>query len=247
MKKVILLSGKIHSGKNQFAEFLKKELQRKGLKVSQDLFARSLKDNCKEDFQKLVSVLDYIAEDIKAQIGLFVDQRHIMLNPTILRNFENSVNKLKIKDENWYENKTDITRIILQLYGTEIFRKRVDRDWWVKQVKNRCVASNDDIVIITDCRFPNEITEMICDNYETIAIRIYRNINTQEQIACHDSETALDGWGEFDFVVENNGTLEELRCSASTIVKYLTEDRSEDRELFTGVSKENLQFLSKII
>jgi len=247
MKKIILISGKLRTGKNQFAKFVKEELQKKGLKVSEDLFARSLKDGCKEDFRKLTNVLDNICEEIKAKIGLFIDQKESMLYPDMIASIDMSVNKLKINDDNWYEDKTDITRNILQLYGTEIFRKRVDENWWVKQVKNRCITSPNDVIIVTDCRFPNEITEMICDEYETVVIRINRDINTQELIASHDSETALNDWKEFDFIVENNGTLENLRCSAKTIVDYLTEESPEENiGLFTRVSKENLQFLSKI-
>jgi len=248
MKKVLLMSGKIHCGKNQFAKFVKEDFQKKGLKVSEDLFARSLKDGCKEDFRKLTNVLNSISEEIMAKIGVFIDQRENMLNPNMIDSIDRSVSKLKIKDENWYEDKTDITRNILQLYGTEIFRKRVDENWWVKQVRNRCIESQDDVIIVTDCRFPNEITEMLCDEYETIVIRINRAINTKELIASHDSETALDNWNEWDFIVENNGTLEDLRDSAKVISQYLTEEQPEENiGLFTRVSKENLQFLSKVI
>jgi hypothetical protein len=249
MKKVILISGKIHRGKNQFAEYLNEELIKKNLKVSSDLFARSLKDGCKEDFRKLTNVLDNISEEIKTKINLWIDQRQLILHgDAIVKDLEKSINKLIIKDENWYENKTDITRNILQLYGTEIFRKRVDENWWVKQVKNRCIASNDDIIIVTDCRFPNEITEMLCDDYETITIRINRNINTNEQTDFHDSETALDNWQCWDYIVDNNSNLIELRGSATVIANELTEVKEEDYDgLFTRVSKENLKILSNII
>jgi len=236
MKKIILISGKLRTGKNQFAQYLKEEFQKSGLKVSEDLFARSLKDGCKEDFRKLTNVLDNICEEIKAKIGLFVDQRENMIYPDMIDSIDKSVNKLKIKEENWYEDKTDITRNILQLYGTEIFRKRVDENWWVNQVKNRCIASKSDVIIVTDCRFPNEIEGMFCEDYETIVIRIKRDINTQELIASHDSETALDDWNEWNYIVENNGTLEELRGSAKEISKYLTEEKSEEYTgLFTRV------------
>lgn len=228
MKKVILISGKIHCGKNQFADYLGKEFKNKGLKVSEDLFAKTLKDNCKEDFRKLTNVLDNISEEIKATIGLFVDQRQVMLNPSILNNINKSVDKLKIKDDNWYEDKTDITRNILQLYGTEIFRKRVDDNYWVKQVKDRCIASNSDIIIITDCRFPNEITEMLCDEYEITTIRIVRNINTQEQIASHDSETALDDWNEWNYIISNDDSLNELKNSAKTVCDDILKEENYD-------------------
>ena len=247
MKRVILLSGKINSGKNQFAEYLKNELKSKSLKVSNDLFARDLKDGCKEDFKKLSAVLNNIAEEIKSQILLFSDRREEMISPQATKGIEDSIDKLKIADENWYEDKTDITRNILQLYGTEIFRTRVDDNWWVNQVKNRAIHSEDDAIIVTDCRFPNEITGIYDDNYETIAIRIERNINTQEQIASHDSETALDNWKVFDYVVENNGTLEDLMASAKKIVKDLTVEKEYKSDgLFTGLNKKDFKNLSKI-
>lgn len=235
MKKVILVSGKIHSGKNQLSEFLQKEFENKSLKVSSDLFAKSLKDGCKEDFKKLANVLENISEEIKAKINLWIDQRQLMLNgDAVVRDIESTINKLIIKNENWYENKTDITRNILQLYGTQIFRDRVDNNWWVKQVKSRCVASNDDVIIITDCRFPNEIIEMFDDEYEIITIRITRNINTNDIIASHDSETALDDWKEWNFEINNNGTLHDLMGSANIIAnEILYPTQKEITGLFT--------------
>jgi mRNA degradation ribonuclease J1/J2 len=246
MKKVILVSGRMRSGKNQFSEFLKRNLINDGLKVFEDLFARSLKDGCKEDFLNLKNVLENISEEIKAKVNLFIDQRQIMLSDSVINDIEKTIDKLKIKDENWYEDKTDITRSILQLYGTEIFRRRVDNNYWVKQVKDRCISSNDDVIIITDCRFPNEITEMFCDDYETIVVRIIRNINTNEHVSNHASETALDNWKEWSYIVENNGTLDDLKGSASVITEDLTKDIVDEYEgLFTKLSKENLQFLIK--
>lgn len=236
MKKVLLISGKIHCGKNQFAEYLVGTLRQEGFKVSTDLFARSLKDGCKEDFRKLVNVLDNISEEIKSKIYTFIDGKEYMKFPSQVEDIDSTINKLKIKDENWYEDKTDITRNILQLYGTEIFRKRVDNDWWVNQVKNRAIDSDDDFIVVTDCRFPNEITEMFCDEYETYVIRITRNINTQEQIANHDSETSLDNWKEWNYVVENNGTLEDLKESAKVIVNDLIEKKENSEVgLFTRI------------
>lgn len=236
MKKVLLISGKIHCGKNQFAEYVVDILKQRGFKVSTDLFARSLKDGCKEDFRKLVEVLDNISDEIKRKIYTFIDGREYMKYPSQVGDIDDTINKLKIKDENWYEDKTDITRNILQLYGTEIFRKRVDNDWWVNQVKNRAIDSDDDFIVVTDCRFPNEITKMFCDEYETYVIRITRNINTQEQIANHDSETSLDNWKEWNYIVENNGTLEDLKESAKVIVNDLIEIKENSEVgLFTRI------------
>ena len=259
MKKVILISGKLQSGKNQFAEYLQKAFEKKVItvkgneyieqdyrpyKISSDLFARSLKDWCKEDFAKLSAVLENLSEQIKSKINLYSDTREHMIAPDALDDIENTVDQLKIRDDNWYEDKTEITRVILQLYGTDIFRKRVDDNFWVQQMKDRVLASNSDIILITDTRFPNEIEGMYDDSYETVAIRIQRNINTQERIASHASETSLDNWTEWDYVVENNGSLEHLEESAELVANSITGNHKYENPvgLFTRRSKENIQW-----
>lgn len=246
MKKVILISGKARSGKNQFAEYLQKELEYYGLKVSQDLFAKTLKDWCKEDFKGLVYILESFAEQIKAKIALFTDTREHMLNPNIIQELENNIDRIKIKDYNWYEDKTPITRTLLQAYGTDIFRKRVDDNWWVQQMKKRVLTTDSDVIIITDARFPNEITDMIDNNYEIITIRIKRTINTTEQMNLHPSETSLDNWKEWNYIIENNGSLEDLKKSAKTVSQDLNENENELIGLFTRQSKENLQWVNSL-
>ena len=47
-------------------------------------------------------------------------------------------------------------RWVLQYWGTEVFRKGFHDDLWIAALENKLRSSTDDIVI-TDCRFPNEI------------------------------------------------------------------------------------------
>lgn len=76
--------------------------------------------------------------------------------------------------------------------------------------------------IITDCRFPNELEAVKKRNGITIRVN-RKNINTVSPIgtpievdraisslpSTHPSETALDN-ATFDYVIDNNGTIEEL-------------------------------------
>lgn len=48
-------------------------------------------------------------------------------------------------------------RLVLQLWGTEVCRQGFHSDIWVASLQNRIRKSRDNVVI-TDCRFPNEIT-----------------------------------------------------------------------------------------
>lgn len=220
MKHIFLISGKLRSGKNQFADYVKEIAESKGMTVNTDLFAKSLKEWCNEDFRALTDYLNQILELTIFDFMVFQKSYNI-------KNIDIPITRLKeliTKDENWYENKNPITRILLQTYGTEIFRKRVDQDWWVKQLKNRVLQSNSDITLITDVRFPNEIEcfkKDIPKDFTVTTIRINRNLNREAGFNEHESEKALDNYNEFDYVIDNNGTLEDLKEGAKELISRI--------------------------
>jgi hypothetical protein len=131
------------------------------------------------------------------------------------------------RDE-WWSNRLgmDITpRWVLQYWGTEVARKSFHDDIWIASLENKLRTSSDDIVI-SDCRFPNEIAAI--KRAGGIVIRVVRgsepvwyalaeivnrgpknNIewrlskNELEKHNVHASETAWIGT-EFDAVIDNN-------------------------------------------
>lgn len=219
MKYLILLSGKINCGKNQFAEYLQNDFERKGLTVKQDLYAKDLKDYSVKDFSILGAVLQNKVDQLKAEIGVFFDTHDkgtVGLQDTINKRLD----ELIFKPSNFYEDKTDITRALLQLYGTNIARKRFDEQFWVKRLAERINSDNEnDVIIITDVRFPNEL-EDIHDYVKTrriIPMRIERDIDRDSIAKEHISETALDDYEFFEWVIDNNGTLEDLQASSDVV------------------------------
>lgn len=60
--------------------------------------------------------------------------------------------------------------------------------------------------LVTDVRFPNEATAI--KERGGMLIRINRGGDVTH--GQHPSETALDDYAEWDVVIDNNGTLEEL-------------------------------------
>ncbi len=64
MKKVILVSGKLQSGKNTFAEMINEILTKKGKKVTEDLFAHDLKEGVQKDFKMLQEVINKEVDSI---------------------------------------------------------------------------------------------------------------------------------------------------------------------------------------
>ena len=99
-------------------------------------------------------------------------------------------------------------RKILQQVGTDLFRNQFHPNTWV----NATFANyHDNNWIITDVRFPNELEAI--KKHNGITIRINRGLveRTGKMIQGpeHISETALDK-AEFEYVIDNNGTIEEL-------------------------------------
>ena len=62
--------------------------------------------------------------------------------------------------DSWWSDRLgmEITpRRVLQLWGTEVVRRGYHNDMWVASLEHRLLKTTDNVVI-TDCRFPNEIT-----------------------------------------------------------------------------------------
>jgi hypothetical protein len=251
MKNVILISGKLRTGKNQLAEYLQREIRNRRYKVSTDAFASGVKEGCKTDFQKLIYCLDNIAEEIQTTVYNFINDREAIFKQSVLRAFDKAINRLKVKDNNWYDDKTEITRNLMQLYGTEIFRKRVDNDWWAKQLQKRVIDSTDEFILVSDCRFENEILAInnpIFENqYKTITIRIERKLPTDPSVANHDSEISLDKWTDWNYIVDNNGSLNDLKQTALTICNDILNETHEDIGMFTRANDESLLLLSELV
>jgi len=208
-KTVILFSGKMRSGKNLSADYLFNYLKNNQKTYEHLFFAKSLKDNCKQDFTLLQEYLNNYT-------------LKMMLKYNLGEEFSKDISKLIVSDENYYEDKTDITRILLQVYGTEIFRNRVNTNYWVDKVIEQIKESDKQYFVITDLRFPNEIDyfkEAIqCIYVDVNSIRINRDSVPENN---HISETALDNYDDFDYVVYNNSTIEDLHSKLDKIIKEI--------------------------
>jgi hypothetical protein len=122
-------------------------------------------------------------------------------------------------------------RWILQNWGTEVCRKNFHDDIWIASLENKLRNSKDDVVI-SDCRFPNEIAAIkkaggrvvrvvrgAEPEWYSAAVSYNRGPNGNstwalsgrklEKLGIHASETAWVGT-RFDAVLDNNGTLEDL-------------------------------------
>jgi phosphomevalonate kinase len=66
-------------------------------------------------------------------------------------------------------------------------------------------------IIISDARFVSEI-KCIEEKYNSLKLYVYgRDNNLTDVQKKHNTETSLDGFKDYDYVINNNGTLEELK------------------------------------
>lgn len=95
-------------------------------------------------------------------------------------------------------------REVMQFVGTKLFRKMYS-NVWVDATINNVLGDASQIALINDCRFPNEGDAIQAAGGKVIKLR--RNEDSSDK---DESETAMDNWGKFDWVMDNrNMTIDE--------------------------------------
>ena len=122
-------------------------------------------------------------------------------------------------------------RLMLQLWGTEVCRRGFHDDIWIASLENKLRTSTDNVVI-SDCRFPNEIKSI--REAGGIVVRVVRGVEPEwyedavnanrgevgnyswatsrgrlEKLGIHASETAWVGT-KFDAILDNNNSIDDL-------------------------------------
>lgn len=138
--------------------------------------------------------------------------------------------------DSWWSEKLGIENLTprktLQLIGTDLFRKQFNHDIWVscveKKILSEMAINPNSNIIISDCRFPNEIQMLKKLGFKLIHINrnlppwfnSYKNgINCEEAIKLHVSETS---WirENFDYEIINQFTdIELFYLQINTFIK----------------------------
>jgi hypothetical protein len=114
-------------------------------------------------------------------------------------------------------------RQMLQLIGTDALRNVVHKDFFVIPMKRKLKEHmmNGWQIVISDCRMLNE-AKMIKD-MGGLLIRIDRNNADKISNAQHSSEIELIDYDKWDYIIENNGTLEELYVNVDKVMRQINE------------------------
>lgn len=196
--KIIAISGLIGSGKDTVANYLISNHEFK-----RESLAASLKD---------------------AVSSIFNWPRHLIEGDT------QESREWREKPNEWWSKKLNMPnvtpRLILQLVGTEVFRNNFNENMWILSLENRLLDNNSNVVI-TDCRFPNEIEMIRRLGGKLVWVKRHPlpewydmayNVNTCaphledsfiKQYGTHQSEFKWIGT-EFDYVIHNDNSLNDL-------------------------------------
>jgi len=124
-------------------------------------------------------------------------------------------------------------RFVLQQWGTEVGRRAFHDDIWIASIENKLRNIKDNIVI-SDCRFPNELRSI--KRMGGITIRVSRGANPiwydaaiqynkgnnhakniLAEYKVHASEYSSVGL-DYDHYVDNSGTVDELHRKIDSII-----------------------------
>ena len=133
------------------------------------------------------------------------------------------------KVDEWWATRLQIPnltpRYVLQYFGTDLFRVHFHSDIWVAAVERQLQMYPN--VVITDCRFPNEISMLKNTGAKLIKIireelpdwfKIYESNQIEKPENIHPSEYL---WIKqtFDYTVENNSTIKNLEDFCYGLIK----------------------------
>jgi hypothetical protein len=212
-KYIILLSGEKRAGKDTVSQMMIEYLHASGKKVVKTAFAAKLKE--------AASALVRIIYDTDC---FTVDQ----FSDESIRQ-----NEYPFGQMNW-GGKQICLRTVLQHFGTEVCREHIDNDIWVNTVIKFIKQNNDnnDVIIVTDARFPNEISrihEKFKNRYIIMSILVKRpGLNHNDGHASEAFFAGMEKDGMYTHVINNNAnlaTLQERVCEL--LSKKITSDLVE--------------------
>jgi len=236
MRKVIAIAGEKEAGKDAFANSLTKR------GFQQGSFAHNLKEMCKSIFNLTEHMIN-TPEGKKMRLS--VPRRFTSKHFLLIRRWMGRTHDLtglaeecrRIEEEYIHRpikqtgKPTELftAREILQFVGTDICRRLIDT--YHVDVLFQRITNSPENWVITDARFENE-RRRLKEEFEAILVRIVRP--GKESLDAHPSENSLGEESEYDYVVENNGTLEELNDKARMFYEESVKKVPEAQRIIHG-------------
>ena len=205
---VLSLSGVAHSGKDTSADYFVKYYQNAGFRTIKIGLADRLKVIC----QRLIKLFYNI--DIPIEDFSDFDKKEMIR-----------------EDYPQFDGKPFKIRTILQQVGSECFRDCLWSSIWCDYVKRTFFESNQyDVIIISDCRFPNEIEyfEKMAESKDLVTCQTCRvtrptrvelsNENKSHQSESHNSELKVM------YEIDNSSSYEHLYKQLDAVIEVVNRE-----------------------
>ena len=203
---LIGISGKARSGKDTFTGMLLDALEKKQASYIKMAYADDLKERVMKDF-------DLTYDQVYGDLKEVPDHRYC--KPGSSAAFSS----------NPYEAFWT-PREILQYMGTEGYR-HIDSKFWIKQLFKKIDSSFIKNVIITDCRFPDEVDAVL--EAGGIHIRVTRRNKDFVADTSHSSETSLDKYSFCNYTIKNDYDYFYLNIQAEEIANLIVKEEINNK------------------
>ena len=225
MPKVIAIAGRALAGKDTFARLL--------MKADPAFSNIALADNLKVLCQIVFGLPPWLTDTQEGKMTQLVPSIEITKRDAWkIIQFMELTHKTQLCDK--ADNDFDFVmrqlpmtitspRQLLQFVGTEICRALISTyhmDVLLRKISGP--YATDRIWLVTDCRFPNERRGFV-QQAQTKTVLIDR-ASAAAKTDTHASENGLGESSEYDFVINNNGTLEDLEDKAWGFAKLIREE-----------------------
>lgn len=175
---------------------------------------------------KQIFLLGGKAESGKDSTGIFIKQK--VIGSTLILHNADFLKYIAKQYMGWNGEKDERGRNLLQNLGTDRTRIELNKPlFWVERSCDIIEILKDryDYFCICDCRFQNELyypKARFPELVTTIKVvrKNFNNILTQEQ-RNHPSETSLDGYKNWDYIIESESGLDNLEKEVDKfLIKY---------------------------
>ena len=127
----------------------------------------------------------------------------------IVLSYSSYIKNIALNVTDWSGSTLTKPRLFLQQFGDVL--RNYDKNIFINRMLEDIYAYSYfyDLIVIDDARFASEI-EVIKKNYDVLSIRIMGSKKPlEENLKNHITETSLDNYNDFDYVIENDINVED--------------------------------------
>ena len=162
----------------------------------------------------------------KDTVGQMIKEYYESQNKKVIKiGFSDYIKHYAMNISNWDGSEENKPRELLQKLGTDIIRSNIDDDFFINRTCQDILVYKSffDVIIISDVRFPKEIDitkERFNNVYSIEVLRPNYTNELSEGEKQHITETALDNYDKYDYIISNDKDLDNLK---QKIIKLIEE------------------------